>query len=143
MKVYTDHEPLKYLHTQPNVSSRQARWLERLGELEVEIVYVPGRDNVAADALSHFGYERDEVDSSPAARYDAGDASLRGMLVDWLHCVVPHVDLDTCLTAACSGLAASRTLQSVCCKKCHAAHLDTNEFATKLHRYYRCELCGH
>ena len=52
---------------------------------------------MAADDLSRLGYERDEVTSSPAARYDAGDASLRGILVDWLHCVTPHVDLDTCL----------------------------------------------
>ena len=109
----------------------------------MEIVYVPGRDNVAADVLSRFGFERDEVGTSPAARYDAGDASLRGTLVDWLHCVMPHVNFDMCVAAARTGLAASRTLKSLCCKKCHAVHLDTDDFASRLHRYHRCELCGH
>ena len=98
---------------------------------------------MAADALSRLGYERDEAVASPAARFDAEDASLRALLVDWLRCVAPHVDLDTCIVAARSGLAASRTLQSLCCKKCHAVHLDTNDFSTRLHRYHRCELCGH
>ena len=52
--VHTDHEPLKYLHTQPNLNPRQVRWMERLGQLDVEIQYKPGVTNTAADALSRL-----------------------------------------------------------------------------------------
>ena len=50
--VVTDHNSLKYLHTQPTLSRRQARWAEFLAEFDFEIVYRPGKSNVVADALS-------------------------------------------------------------------------------------------
>src|SRR5437588_4664713 len=51
-KVITDHLSLKYLHTQPTLSKRQARWMETLSEFDMEIEYQPGATNVVADALS-------------------------------------------------------------------------------------------
>ena len=36
------------------MNARQARWLERLAELDLKIVYRPGVENVAADVLSRF-----------------------------------------------------------------------------------------
>ena len=51
----TDHEPLKYIYVQPHLNTCQARWLERLAELDLSIVYKPGVENVAADVLSRFG----------------------------------------------------------------------------------------
>ena len=53
--VYTEHKVLTYIYTQPHRNSRQARWLERLVELDLHIVYKPGVANVSADVLSHFG----------------------------------------------------------------------------------------
>ena len=53
--VYTDHKALTYIYTQPHLNSRQARWLERLAELDLHIVYKPGIANVSADVLSRFG----------------------------------------------------------------------------------------
>lgn len=50
--VYTDHESVRYLLTQPSLSRRQARWLSKLQELDLRIHYKPGKDNVVADALS-------------------------------------------------------------------------------------------
>ena len=50
--IITDHNSLKYLQTQPHLSPRQARWLERLQEFDYDIQYRPGKDNVVADALS-------------------------------------------------------------------------------------------
>ena len=53
--VYTDHKSLTYLYTQPHLNSRQARWLERLAELDLQIVHKPGVANVGADVLSRYG----------------------------------------------------------------------------------------
>jgi hypothetical protein len=51
-ELHTDHYSLKYLLTQPTLSHRQARWLDLLQEFAPNILYVPGPDNVVADALS-------------------------------------------------------------------------------------------
>ena len=50
--VVTDHNPLIYLPTQPNLSRRQARWVEYLQRFSFKWVYRPGKSNAAADALS-------------------------------------------------------------------------------------------
>jgi len=52
VKVRTDHAPLRYLHTQPNLSSRQARWIDFLAEYDLDIIPQPGKDNTVADGLS-------------------------------------------------------------------------------------------
>ena len=53
--VYTVHKLLKNIYVQPHLNARQACWLERLAELDLNIVYKPGVENVAADVLSHYG----------------------------------------------------------------------------------------
>ena len=50
--VYTDHCSFKYLHSQPHLTPRQAKWMDRIAPFQVEIRYKPGRNNQAADALS-------------------------------------------------------------------------------------------
>ena len=52
--VVTDHNSFKFLHTQPTLSRRQARWAEFIAEFDFEIVYRPGKSNVVADALSRL-----------------------------------------------------------------------------------------
>ena len=54
-KVYTDHEPMIYVYAKPHLNARQACWLERMAELELEILYRPGKKNVLADVLSRYG----------------------------------------------------------------------------------------
>jgi hypothetical protein len=51
-EIHTDHNPLVYLKTQPNLSRRQARWSDYLQRFEFEWKYVKGTENTAADALS-------------------------------------------------------------------------------------------
>ena len=52
-RVITDHQSLRYLSTQPNLSARQIRWMEFLQQFEpFTIDYQPGKSNVVADALS-------------------------------------------------------------------------------------------
>ena len=51
-QVFTDHEALKSLLNTPHPSGKLARWGLALQELDLEILYRPGRVNANADALS-------------------------------------------------------------------------------------------
>lgn len=51
-KVYTDHHSLQWIHTQPNLNARQARWMEKIAEFDFEVLYKEGTKNIVADALS-------------------------------------------------------------------------------------------
>ena len=44
-----------YIFTMPHLNAHQAHWLEHLAELNLEVYYVSGKDNVVADVLSHYG----------------------------------------------------------------------------------------
>ena len=46
-ELITDHHPLTHLQTQPNLSRRQARWMEFLSRFPFVIKYQPGAGNVA------------------------------------------------------------------------------------------------
>ena len=48
----TDNKGLKYHLDQPNLNSRQARWLAFLSEYDFEIQHIKGKENKVADALS-------------------------------------------------------------------------------------------
>ena len=52
--VRTDHEPLTYFFSQPNLSPRQIRWLDRLTEFlpGLKLLYQRGKDNLIPDTLS-------------------------------------------------------------------------------------------
>ena len=56
----TDHKGLTHLLTQKNLSGRQARWIEKISEFDFRVEYVPGVDNVLADALSRL-YSNDRA----------------------------------------------------------------------------------
>jgi len=51
-KIETDHQTLKYLSTQPNLSRRQSRWVELMQQYDFDIEYIKGKENVVANALS-------------------------------------------------------------------------------------------
>ena len=53
-KWLTDHKGLTYLLNQKNLSGRQARWLEKMSTFDFEVIYIPGSENVVADALSRL-----------------------------------------------------------------------------------------
>src|SRR3954465_3167836 len=55
-EVYTDHQSLNYLFTQPDLNLRQQRWLETIADFNTDISYTPGKANVMADALSRKSY---------------------------------------------------------------------------------------
>ena len=58
-KWLTDHKGLTYLLNQKNVLGRQARWLEKMSSFMFEVVYMPGSENIVADALSQMYSEDD------------------------------------------------------------------------------------
>ena len=74
-KIVSDHHSLKYLMTQPNLSKRQARWVEQLAEFKFEIVHRPGKSNVVADALSRLG----TVQVGAASKGHHNEDLLRGL----------------------------------------------------------------
>src|SRR5664279_5495686 len=55
-ELYSDHQSLKYLFTQPELNLRQRRWLELIKDYDLGIIYQPGKANVVADALSRKSY---------------------------------------------------------------------------------------
>ena len=52
LQVYTDHNPLVFVHKMKDKNKRLLRWSLTLQEYNLEVVHVKGRDNVVADALS-------------------------------------------------------------------------------------------
>jgi hypothetical protein len=50
--VYIDHKSLKYIFTQPDLNTRQRRWLELIKDYELEVHYHLGKANVIEDMLS-------------------------------------------------------------------------------------------
>ena len=50
--VYTDHATLRHFPSQPNLTRRQARWMELFQEYDFDFRYRPGKDNIVPDALS-------------------------------------------------------------------------------------------
>ena len=48
----TNIKGLEYLLDQPNLNTRQARWLAFLGKYNFEIQHIKGKENKVVDALS-------------------------------------------------------------------------------------------
>ena len=55
-EIYTEHQSLKYIFTQPGLNLRKRRWLELISDYDLGITYTPGKGNVMADALSRKSY---------------------------------------------------------------------------------------
>jgi len=64
-KWLMDHRGLIHLLNQKNLSGRQARWLEKISLFTFEVIYIPGSENVVADALSWL-YSNDLVGTQRA-----------------------------------------------------------------------------
>ena len=65
VKVYTDHKNLTHSNTQ-TVSQRIMRWRLIIEEFGIELIYIKGEHNVAADALSRMPRSNSTQLSAPA-----------------------------------------------------------------------------
>jgi len=66
VRVLTDHHSIRYLSTQPNLSQRQVRWVEKLQEFDLEYIYRPGKLHIPADALSRSPHLLNHMQQSDA-----------------------------------------------------------------------------
>ena len=64
-QVYTDHEALKALLNTPRPSGKLARWGMALQELDLAILYRPGKGNSNADVLSRSPLPKVEGEGTP------------------------------------------------------------------------------
>jgi hypothetical protein len=62
IKVMSDHKSLQHLKTQPQLSSRQARWLDLIAQYDFDIEYIEGASNVVADGLSRRPDHKSNID---------------------------------------------------------------------------------
>ena len=63
-KVYTDNNPLTYIHKSLKVDATTQRWLAALGEYDFSIHYKPGNTNIDADILSRLHEDDVEVSTN-------------------------------------------------------------------------------
>lgn len=62
--LYTDHQPIKWLHAKykgRDINPRLQRWLIQLGEYNFDIEYIKGKDNKIADFLSRINKDTNEI----------------------------------------------------------------------------------
>ena len=63
IRIRTDHNSLQYFMTQPSLSARQVRWLDKLADFDFKVEYIRGPINTVADALSR------RAGTSPRSRF--------------------------------------------------------------------------
>jgi hypothetical protein len=76
----TDHKGLVHLLNQRNLSGRQARWIEKIGEFDFEVQYLPGVENLLPDALSRmYAFDAPGTVRTPSeyTEHDVGNSHLR------------------------------------------------------------------
>ena len=74
-----------------------------MAELDLEILYRPGKKNVVADVLSRYGVDG-AFESTTNAMFSMGNNTVRRVVQEWLSVVAKHLDFDACVTAAVEAL---------------------------------------
>ncbi|XP_045764373.1 uncharacterized protein LOC123869707 [Maniola jurtina] len=81
--VFTDHKPLTFafkLNRDKN-SPRQFRYLDFIGQFTTDIRYLPGKENVVADALSRIEGITPAINFEELARFQEEDPELQDLLL--------------------------------------------------------------
>jgi hypothetical protein len=64
--LFTDHDSLKYLHSQNKLSPRHARWISFLQQFSFVIRHKTGRENKVADAFSRRSHPSTILSTNPS-----------------------------------------------------------------------------
>ena len=75
-----------------------------MAELDLEILYRPGKKNVVADVLSCYGVDG-AFESTDNATFSMSNSTVRRVVQEWLSVVAKHLDFDACVTAAVEALS--------------------------------------
>ena len=59
--IHTDHRPLTWLLTTSSANSRIARWQMMVAEYDIQIKFIPGKENTVADCLSRLRQQEDSL----------------------------------------------------------------------------------
>lgn len=80
--IFTDHKPLTFAFStnKDKCSPRQFRYLDFIAQFTTEIRYIPGKDNVVADALSRVE-EISTIDYQALARFQDSDPELQDLIL--------------------------------------------------------------
>ena len=83
--VWTDHKPLIHFFSKPAVLDRQVRYLDFLSMFNLEILYIKGKKNLVADALSRKltledAIQRTTADADTLKFEFKGDATIASMI---------------------------------------------------------------
>ncbi|WVZ62795.1 hypothetical protein U9M48_012497, partial [Paspalum notatum var. saurae] len=94
--IYTDHQSLKYIFTQPELNMRQRRWLELIKDYDLEVHYHPGKANVVATALSRKAH-CNFIEARPTVRV--------------LCCEIGEIEMPTALETELYNLVLEPTIK--------------------------------
>ena len=100
-KVYTDNNPLTYIHRSLKVDAVSQRWLTALGDYNFTVHYKPGNTNVDADILSRLHETPDEnvehVDQLTAVPHPLAEyVDISSLNCPTIHAVRSSADWFTC-----------------------------------------------
>lgn len=72
-KVFTDHQALKSIFEGVPPNNRLHRWKDKLSLFDMDIIYIKGKTNVIADALSRQGWPQQQATPDTSVSEEGGD----------------------------------------------------------------------
>ena len=90
--INTDHKPLIWLFSTSNPNSRITRWQMLVSEFDIDVKYVPGKENIVADCLSRLKNQEDRLVEETVLAINPEEES---EFLEWnLEELIRHQDMD-------------------------------------------------